>query len=105
MLQIFTVYDTAVEAYMQPFFMRSKGEAIRSFEAACKDPEHNFAKNPTDFVLFWIGSYDDETAQITQDNPPVSLGTALEHQGMEKQGRSNGEAFTRVVAPSQEEGA
>lgn len=100
MLQMFTVYDTAVEAYMTPFFMRSKGEAIRSFEAACKDPEHNFAKNPTDFVLFYLGEYDDETGQITQDNPPISLGTALEHQGRE---RANGSSNFKRVGSSQEE--
>ena len=30
LLHLFTVHDAKVEAYMAPFFMRSKGEAIRS---------------------------------------------------------------------------
>ncbi|WNK13529.1 MAG: nonstructural protein [Microvirus sp.] len=56
---IFTVYDNAVKAYLQPFFCRSKGEAVRSFTDACNDEKSQFNKYAADYVLFFLGEFDD----------------------------------------------
>lgn len=77
-LQVFAVFDSAVGAYMPPFTMKSKGEALRSFMSASQDSDHNFFKYAPDYTLFHLGSYDEASGQFTQDSPPVSLGTALE---------------------------
>lgn len=78
-LKIFTVYDSKVEAYLQPFFMRSKGEALRAWTASIADEKTGFHTNPEDYTLFEIGDYDDKTAKISTHLTPISLGTALEH--------------------------
>jgi hypothetical protein len=74
----FTVYDSKTEAYLQPFFVNSKGAAIRSFSDASNEPGHQFNKYPEDFTLFELGEYDDATAELTRLDALVSLGTAIE---------------------------
>lgn len=78
MLHIFTVWDSKVEAFMTPFFMRSKGEAIRAFSATVNDSNHAFSKHPADYALFYLGTFSDDTSAFTTVLPPVSLGLAIE---------------------------
>jgi len=68
-LQVYTVYDKAVNAYMQPFYCRTKGEAIRSFTEACCDKKSNFFKYATDYVLMELGEYDDQTGLFASREP------------------------------------
>lgn len=78
MLKVFSIFDSKVAAYLQPFFMRTKGEAIRAFTASLADPSSNFCKYPGDYTLFELGSYDDSTAEFVLNDSPVNLGVALE---------------------------
>lgn len=77
-LKIFTAYDSKVEAYLQPFFMRSTGEAIRAWTELANNSEHLFCKHPADYTLFEIGEYDDTTGQVVPNMTFKNLGTALE---------------------------
>lgn len=77
-MKVFTVYDVAVGNYLQPFFMRSKGEAIRAFTELVNDKTHAFSKHASDYVLFEIGSFDLITGLITSHSSPLSLGVATE---------------------------
>ena len=77
-LSVFCVHDSAVGAYLQPFFMRSVNEALRSFRATVNSPGHAFSKNPEDYTLFHIGSYDEDTGVFENINHH-SLGKALDH--------------------------
>lgn len=77
-LLMFSVYDAATEAFMQPFFARSKGEAVRSFTAAANAEDHQFYKHADDYTLFQIGVFDDGLGEVTPVTP-TSLGTALEY--------------------------
>jgi hypothetical protein len=78
LLKIFTVFDCKAEAYLQPFFMKSKGEAIRAFSDTSNDQNHNFGKHPEDFTLFELGTYDESNASIEMLSTPQSLGKAIE---------------------------
>lgn len=77
-LLAFTVYDTKVEAYLPPLFMRSKGEALRSLAAAVKDPGHQFSKNPEDYIFFHIGEFDDEKGVLVPLDIPAVLASAID---------------------------
>lgn len=79
MQKIFTVYDSKLEAYMQPFFMSSKGQAIRAFTDTVNDPSTQFNKHPEDFTLFEIGEYDDQSGKVQNLPTPNALGLALEY--------------------------
>lgn len=83
-LKAFTIYDTKLEAYMQPFFMTSKGQALRAFSDTVNDQSTQFAKHPEDFTLFEIGEYDDSNAQLTSHKTPISLGLAIEYANTSK---------------------
>lgn len=77
-VKVFSVYDVGVEAYMNPFFMRSRGEALRAFSNLCNDPQTSMFKNPEDYTLFELASYDDSTGKFTNETTPLSLGVAVE---------------------------
>jgi hypothetical protein len=76
--KIYSIYDCKVEAYLQPFFLKSKGEAIRGFTELSNDDKTNIAKYPEDFTLFELGSYDDANAKFTLHSTPISIGKAIE---------------------------
>lgn len=77
-LKIYSVYDSKVGAYLPPFFLRSEGEAIRSFTHAATSDEHTFAKHPSDYTLFDLGEYDDETGSIDTPASPIRICSASE---------------------------
>ncbi len=76
--QIFVIYDSKANAYMQPWFLTTIPMAIRAFQDCIADPKHNFGAHPEDYTLFDIGQFDAQTAKINW-TPPVSLGNGLEH--------------------------
>lgn len=81
-LRVFSVYDAKVEAYCQPFFMGSKGQAHRSWVDVVNDPTTQFHKHPEDFTLFEIGEWDEDTADFKNHEANIPIGTALEvHKG------------------------
>ncbi|AXL15265.1 nonstructural protein [Microviridae sp.] len=74
--KIFAIYDEKSEAYLQPFFMDTNGQAIRAITDCLSDPDHNFARHPSDYTLFIIGEFDNNTASI--DSFKTSLGNLVE---------------------------
>ena len=78
LLKIFTVYDSKVGAYLQPFFMRSKGEAIRGFSEIVNDGKSAFSNHPADYTLFELGDFFDDTGVIVPHKSPISLGVGIE---------------------------
>lgn len=76
--KVFSVYDSKVEAYLQPFFQRSRGEALRNFIAAVNDPQTMFNKHPEDYTLFEIGEFSEEKGEIRSNEVKTSLGVAIE---------------------------
>lgn len=75
--KMFTVYDEKSEAYLQPFFLDTIGQATRAITDCVNDPTHNFCKHTSDFSLFILGEFDDETAAFTPDKQ--SLGSLVEY--------------------------
>lgn len=74
-MQVFTVHDSAVGAFLPPMFMRSQGEAVRAFVAAVNSPDHQFAKHYLDYTLMFLGQWDDASGKFeTLDNPKRVLG-------------------------------
>lgn len=59
MMQIFSVYDSAANAFMSPFFIPAKGLAIRSFQEAVNKPGTPLNTHPADFTLFELGTFDE----------------------------------------------
>ena len=77
-LKCFTVFDSGVKSYLQPFFMRHSGEAIRAVTELVNDDKHSFAKYANDYTLFEIGVFDDSDCKFALHNTPISLGVLIE---------------------------
>lgn len=73
-LEVFSVFDKQVQAYMQPFFCRTKGEAIRSFTEACNDPGKPFGKYALDYSLVGLGTFDDNSGSLLFHDPVRIIG-------------------------------
>lgn len=64
-LKVCSVYDTKLEEFMQPFFARTTGEAVRMFSDTVANPESMFARHHADYALFSIGEFDTVTGVFT----------------------------------------
>lgn len=76
-LYVCAVLDKAVGAYTQPFYARSRGEALRSFLDACQEEKSQFRRHADDYVLMMLGSFDDNTGRFDTIEP-LRLVSALE---------------------------
>jgi len=77
-LGIFSVFDDAIKAFNTPMFMRSRGEAIRSFSEAARDPNSNIMKFAKDYHLYFLGEYEDATGSFSPVDPPQRVISGLE---------------------------
>lgn len=56
--------DSAAQAFGVPQFQVSKGTAVRAFgdEVNRQDPQNAFFSHPEDFELYFMGTFDDQSA-------------------------------------------
>lgn len=80
MLNLYSILDLKAKAYSPPFTERTSGLAIRGFTALANDQNTTICKYPTDFQLYHIGTYDEETGITTCADPFIPLGFAYEYQ-------------------------
>ncbi len=76
--RVFTVYDAKAEAFLQPFYAKTKGLAVRAFAQAANSGDHDFNKYATDYALFEIGEFDDSTGVIVMHDHFEPLGQAIQ---------------------------
>lgn len=77
-LKVFSVYDGKIKVFLRPFVDQHTGSALRSFEEACKEPSSPFAKFPQDFVLYEVGTFDDESGKLVEYSPKIQIATPIE---------------------------
>lgn len=86
--KIFSVYDSKVNSYLNPFFTNHAGNALRDFERVANDIQTQVGQFPADFTLFEIGEFDTETGVISNYEAKKSLGLALEFVKQEQKSNS-----------------
>ena len=79
LMKIFGIYDTGVSTWKPPMFCRSKGEILRWWTEIVNNRETEIAKHPMDFVLFELGSWDDDKCKFSLLSTHVSVGIAIEY--------------------------
>ncbi len=62
--QLFTIHDSKADAFLQPFFFEKSAQALRAITDLANDPEHMFCKHASDYTLFHIAQFDNQTAEI-----------------------------------------
>jgi len=75
--QLFTVFDSAANAWLEPFFAPTLEVGLRMFREICNKPDHQFAKYPEDYTLFHIGSFSQASGVLEPLDTPHSLGVAI----------------------------
>lgn len=66
------VFDVQAQAYTNPQYFRTKGEAIRAFMDACgKDAQ--FAAHPEDYIFMQVGTFDWSTGAVGMSAGPVKV--------------------------------
>lgn len=63
-LKVFAVRDNKAEAFLNPFFMPTRGMAIRAMTDLLREQQNNIARYPDDFVLYELGTWDDAEGTI-----------------------------------------
>lgn len=69
----YSVYDRKALVYMPPFHALTDAAAIRSIRDAMADPNTSLHRHPDDFVLFFVGHYNDENGQMHPAMPCVHV--------------------------------
>lgn len=71
---MFAVFDEKSKAFGNPFTSTNNDTAKRSFNAAASDPKTEMFMFSSDYTLYCIGEYDDNTGVITPLTPLENLG-------------------------------
>lgn len=69
------VKDRASDAYARPLFVRSQGEAMRSFqdEVNRQAEDNQLYNHSDDFDLYELGDFDDNSGKFTLHDQPKVL--------------------------------
>lgn len=72
---IVSVRDSAVAAFGRPAFVPSSAAAVRSFkdEVNRKDANNEMNKHPSDFILFELGFFDEQSGKFDMHPEPLQL--------------------------------
>lgn len=68
-LLAYTIYDNKALQYHAPFFASTDGSAVRSLSDMVSDPNTTIGRHPGDYVLYCIGSYDDQIGAMLPISP------------------------------------
>lgn len=72
-LKIFSVRDSAMDAYARPFFTPTVALAARSFRDEVNRPDSEMSKHPADYELFELGEYDEDSGKFVNAESPRSI--------------------------------
>lgn len=77
-MNFYAIYDLKAGYYLTPFIAHNHHVAKRMFTASCSDSNTSLYQFPTDYELFLIGSFDEQTAEIaTVEKESLGLAAAF----------------------------
>ena len=76
-LRAYSIFDRKALVYHAPFFAPTDGAAVRSMSDAVQDTNTTFNRHPNDYVLFYVGDYDDTKGALAPISPLVHVIDAI----------------------------
>lgn len=73
-----SIRDSALDAFGVPMFFASRGSAIRAFTDEAVRAESAIAKHPSDYELFYLGTWDDGVSDFDCGGTPQSIVRAVD---------------------------
>lgn len=77
-LRVFSLWDSAANAYMTPFYLPAAGLAIRQLQDAMQKPDTVLHSHPEHFTLYELGFFEPATGIHTLHQGPQSIVTLAE---------------------------
>lgn len=77
---IVVIKDTAVNAFMKPFFVPAVPAAVRALrdEVNSSQSQSDMFRHPEDFILFELGLFDDENSRFELLDDPRQITRAAD---------------------------
>lgn len=72
-LRCYSIYDRKALQYHPPFFASTDGSALRSVTDLVTDTNTSVGRHPGDYVLFYVGEYDDQVGAMIPVSPLVHV--------------------------------
>jgi hypothetical protein len=76
-MKIFSLLDSKLESYGQPFFFQHPGQAVRFLQDLVRDGKNQVSQHPEDFRLFQLGAYDPTVGRFENLPVPIFLADAI----------------------------
>lgn len=73
----YSLFDRKALIYAPPIYSPTDGAAVRALADAVEDTRSPVGSHPTDYVLFFVGEYDDQKGQLTAVSPLVHVIDAI----------------------------
>lgn len=67
----FSIKDSALQAYLRPFFAPTRGMAHRMFQDEINNAQGDMFKHADDYDLYSVGQWDDQTGQFVLGAPEL----------------------------------
>lgn len=74
---ICSVFDSKAGVFANPFVAVNLAVARRDYLYACTDPTTALSRNPSDYSLFQLATFDDESGLLTACVPPVFISSSV----------------------------
>lgn len=75
-LIVCAVRDSAINAFMRPFYVPAVGAAVRSFNDEVNRKDSELGAHASDYELFELGEFFEETGTFSMLSEPRSLARA-----------------------------
>jgi len=76
MVSCYSIFDLKALVYSNPFYAPNNAVATRLFKQAANDPQSHIHANPEDYVLVFVGNFDEHTGQLVAPEQISTLGAA-----------------------------
>lgn len=72
-----SVFDAKAGIYSNPFYSHNIMTATRDFNQGCSDPNSGLSRNPEDYSLYAVATFDDESGLFAPTVPPLFIANAV----------------------------
>lgn len=66
-VRAYSIYDRKALLYTAPFYQVNDSAAIRALVDAVSDPSSAYGRHPEDYVLYYVGWFDDNSGLFTTE--------------------------------------
>lgn len=74
---MFSICDSKAAIFYPPMFKGTHGEAEREFQNLANHKETSIGRNPEDFDMYYLGTYDNNTGKMTPLDTPQHVQKAV----------------------------